>query len=55
MRLYGVSNGGGGACTFVCACGGLGASGALTIAFKGGECGGLTKFNCPGMLNLRGN
>ena len=34
-----------GAGTFMCACGGLGASGALTTAFKCGERGGLTKFN----------
>ena len=39
--------------TFMCCCAGLGASGALTSAFKGGELGGLTKFNCPGMLDLR--
>ena len=39
----------------MCACGGLGARGALTISFKGRECEGLTKFNCPGMLDLRGN
>ena len=44
-----------GAGTFMCACGGLSASGALMNAFKGVERGGLTKFNCPGMLNLRGN
>ena len=43
------------ACTFICACVGLDASGAIASAFKGGEPGGLTKFNCPGMLNLRGN
>ena len=39
----------------LCACGGLGASGASASAIKGGECGGLNKFNCPGMLDLRGN
>ena len=44
-----------GAGPFMCACGGLSASGALAGAFKVGECGGLTKFNCPGMLDLRGN
>ena len=43
-----------GAGTFMCASGGLGASGALASAFKGGECGGLTKFNCPGTLDPRG-
>ena len=37
----------------MCACCGLSASGALTSVFKGGERGGLTKFNCPGMLDLR--
>ena len=47
--------GGWGASTFLCACGGLGASGALASAFKGGECGGLIKFSCLGMLDLRGN
>ena len=47
--------GDGGAGIFMCACGGLGARGALTIVLKGGECGWLTKFNCPGMLDLRGN
>ena len=40
---------------FMCACGGLGDSGALASAFKGGEPERLTKFNCPGMLDLRGN
>ena len=35
--------------------GGLGAIGALASDFKGGGQGGLTKFNCPGMLDLRGN
>ena len=44
-----------GAGTFIYACGGLGASGALTSAFKGGEPRGLTKFNCPSMPDLRGN
>ena len=39
----------------MCACGELGASGTLTIAVTGGECGEFTKFNCPGMLDLRGN
>ena len=47
--------GGGGAGTFMCACCGLGDSGVLTSVFKGGESGGLTKINCPGMLDLRGN
>ena len=46
---------GGGAGTFMCACCELSASGALTSVFRGGERGGLTKFNCPGMLDLRGN
>ena len=45
----------GGAGIFMCACCGLSASGALTSVFKGGERGGLTKFNFPGMLDLRGN
>ena len=45
----------GGAGTLMCACCGLSASGALTSVFKGGELGGLTRFNCPGMLDLRGN
>ena len=39
--------------TFKCAGGGLGGSGSLASAFKGGERGGLTKFNCPGLLHLR--
>ena len=47
--------GGGRADTFMCASCGLGASGAFASAFKGGVCGGLTKFYCPGMLDLRGN
>ena len=51
----GFITGDGGTGTFMCACGGLVGSGTLTIAFKDGECGGLTKFNCPGMLDLRGN
>ena len=51
----GFRTGDGGAGKFMCACGGLGASGAMVSAFKGGECGWLTKFNCPGMLDLRGN
>ena len=55
MRRYRLKNGEWGAGTFMCSYGGLGASGALTSAFKGGECGGLTKFTCPGMLDLRGN
>ena len=45
----------GGAGTFICTFGGLGNSGALASAFKGGEWGGLAKFICPGMLDLRGN
>ena len=45
----------GGAGTFMCASCGLSASGALTSVFKGCGRGGLTKFNCPGMLDLRGN
>ena len=40
---------------FRCAFGGLGSSGALASAFKDGEQRGLIKFNCPTMLNLRGN
>ena len=51
----GFKTGDGGAGTFMCACCGLRASGALRSVFKDGECGGLTKFNCPGMLDLRGN
>ena len=51
----GFRTGDGGAGTFMCACCGLSASGALTSVFKGGERGGLTKFNCPRMLDLRGN
>ena len=39
----------------LCACGGLGASGALASSFRGSEHGGLTKYNCPGMLDQRGN
>ena len=35
----------GGAVTFMCSCCGLNASGALTSVNKGGERGGLTKFN----------
>ena len=41
--------------TFMWACGGLGASGALASEFKCGERRGLTRFNCPGMFDLRGN
>ena len=41
-----------GAGIYLCACGELGAIGALASAFKGGDYGGLTKFNCPGMLDL---
>ena len=44
-----------GAVTFMCSCCGLSASGVLASVFKGGERGGLTKFNCPGMLDLRKN
>ena len=44
-----------GACSFMCACGGLGASGALTRASQGGERGVMTKFNCPVMPFLQGN
>ena len=44
-----------GAGTIMRACGDLGASGALASAFKSGERGKLTKFNCPGKLDLRGN
>ena len=51
----GFRTGDGGAGTFMCACCGLSASGALTSVFKGSEREGLTKFNCPGMLDLRGN
>ena len=53
-RNAGVINGKcGGAGFRTCgACCGLSASGALTSVFKGGERGGLTKFNCPGMLDL---
>ena len=40
----------GGAGTFMCTCCGLNARGALTSVIKGGERGGLTKFNYPGML-----
>ena len=39
----------------MCACCGLSARGALTSVSKIGECGGLTKFNCHGMLDLQGN
>ena len=39
----------------MCACGELGASEALAGAFKVGECGVLTNFNCLDMLDLRGN
>ena len=53
--VRGLERGVGEAGTFMCACGGLGASGALASAFKGGERGGLTKFSCLGMLDLRGN
>ena len=41
--------------TIMCAFIGLDASGALANAFKGDEREELTNFNCPGMLNLRGN
>ena len=47
--------------TFNCAFGGLAfkciryASGALANAFKSDERGELTNFDCPGMLDLRGN
>ena len=41
--------------TFMCAGGGLVSSGTLASAFKDDERGGLTKFNCPGILDLRGN
>ena len=51
----GIRTGDGGAGTFMCACCGLNASGALTSVFKGGERGGLTKFKCPGRIDLRGN
>ena len=51
----GFKTGDRGAGIFICACAGLGASGALTTSFKGGERGGLTNFNCPRMLDLRGN
>ena len=55
MRWHGFETGDGGAGTFMCACCGLSASGALTSVFEGGERGGLTKFNCPGILDLRWN
>ena len=51
----GFKTGNGRAGTFICDCGRLGASGALASAFKSGERGGLFKFNCFGMLDLRGN
>ena len=53
--LRGLERGDGGAGTFIWACCGLSGSGALTSVFEGGERGGLTKFYCPGMLDLRGN
>ena len=49
----GFRTGDGGAGTFMFAFCGLSASGALTSVFKGIE--GLTKLNCPGILDLRGN
>ena len=51
----GFRTGDGGAGTFMCACCGLSAIGALASVFKGGERGELTKFNCPGIIDLRGN
>ena len=51
----GFKMGDGRAGAFLCACGALGASGALESAFKVGERGGLTKINGPGMLDLQGN
>ena len=51
----GFKTGDGRAGTFMCVCGGLSASGALASALEGGELRGLIKFNCHGMLNLRGN
>ena len=40
--------------TYLCAYGGLGDRGALASVLRGGR-GGLTKFNSPGMLDLRRN
>ena len=51
----GFRTGYGGAGTFMCACCGLSASWALTSVFKGSEREGLSKFNCPSMLDLWGN
>ena len=39
----------------MCAFGGISASGALAKTFRRGKQGRLTKFNCPGALDLRGN
>ena len=40
---------------FMCACGWLKISALLEIAFTGGKKQGLIQFNCPGILNLRGD